>query len=237
MAKRIIDYPETTEIAVDDYLVVGSGILGTRKLLASKIGGGGGGGDVTLIEKVFTENGIYLPSSYNADGFSKVTVDIGTGGNLANGYWIKTTLEGITKKFVQQGMTYNYNTNVFTWTPNSSYVGASLNGSVPIKSTGASGISKITFDISFGENYDHYNNISNVTRPFVIGVTDTLYDQYVYCSGDTVGNYFKAYKLYDGTYANSRVQDEINIPNLTGSLYLLIVFTGWNGTINDLVLS
>ncbi|MBR2540392.1 MAG: hypothetical protein IKE85_06150 [Mogibacterium sp.] len=71
MAKRIIDYPEATEIAVDDYLVVGSAILGTRKLLASKIGGGG---DVTLIEKEFTENGIYLPSSYNADGFSKVTV-------------------------------------------------------------------------------------------------------------------------------------------------------------------
>lgn len=193
-----------------------------------------------LIEKEFTENGIYLPSSYNADGFSKVTIatdSIETGGNLANGYWIKTTLQGITKKLVQQGMTYNYNTNVFTWSPNSSYVGASLNGSVPIKSTGASGISKITFDISFGENYDHYNNISNVTRPFVIGVTDTLYDQYVYCNGDTVENYFKAYKLYDGSYAGQRVTDEIEINNLTDALYLLIVFTGWNGTINDLVLS
>ena len=236
MAQRIIDYPEATSIAVDDYLVVGSEILGTRKLLASKIGGG----DVTLIEKEFTENGIYLPSSYNADGFSKVTVatdSIEAGGNLANGYWVKTTLEGITKKFVQDGMEYNYNTNVFRWTPNSPNVGASLNGYVPIKSTGASGISKITFDISFGENYDHYNNISNVVRPFVIGVTDTLYNQYVYCSGDTVGNYFKAYKMYSGTYANSRVQDEINIPNLTGTLYLLIVFTGWSGTINDLVLS
>lgn len=193
-----------------------------------------------LIEKEFTENGIYLPSSYNADGFSKVTVAAGnveTGGNLANGYWIKTTLEGITKKFVQNGMSYNYNTNVFTWTPNSPYVGASLNGYVPIKSTGDSGISKITFDISLGENYDHYNGEVNVNRPFVIGVTDTLYNQYVYCSGNNVGNYFKAYKMYSGTYANSRVQDEIDTSNLTGTLYLLIVFTGWSGTINDLVLS
>ena len=44
MAKRIIDYPEATDIAVDDYLVVGSDTLGTRKLLASKLGSGGGGG-------------------------------------------------------------------------------------------------------------------------------------------------------------------------------------------------
>ena len=45
MAKRIIDYPEATDIAVDDYVVLGSDTLGTRKLLASKIGGGGGGSD------------------------------------------------------------------------------------------------------------------------------------------------------------------------------------------------
>lgn len=50
MARRIIDYPEATSIAVDDYAVVGSATLGTRKLLASLLGGGGGNDLVTISE-------------------------------------------------------------------------------------------------------------------------------------------------------------------------------------------
>ena len=37
---------------------------------------GGGGGSATLIEKTITENGTYKASSDNADGYSKVTVDV-----------------------------------------------------------------------------------------------------------------------------------------------------------------
>ena len=38
--------------------------------------GGGGGGSATLIEKSVSENGEYNASSDNADGYSKVTVDV-----------------------------------------------------------------------------------------------------------------------------------------------------------------
>lgn len=37
---------------------------------------GGGGGSATLIEKQIIQNGIYNASSDEADGYSKVTVDI-----------------------------------------------------------------------------------------------------------------------------------------------------------------
>ena len=39
-------------------------------------GGGGGGGSATLIEKSITANGEYTATSDNADGYSKVTVDV-----------------------------------------------------------------------------------------------------------------------------------------------------------------
>lgn len=42
--------------------------------------GGGGGGSATLIEKSITENGTYNASADNADGYSKVTVDVAGGG-------------------------------------------------------------------------------------------------------------------------------------------------------------
>lgn len=41
---------------------------------------GGGGGSATLIEKSITENGTYDASADNADGYSKVTVDVAGGG-------------------------------------------------------------------------------------------------------------------------------------------------------------
>ena len=43
--------------------------------------GGGGGGSATLIEKSITENGEYNASADNADGYSKVTVDVAGGGS------------------------------------------------------------------------------------------------------------------------------------------------------------
>lgn len=41
--------------------------------------GGGGGGSSTLIEKSISANGVYNASSDNADGYSKVTVDVPSG--------------------------------------------------------------------------------------------------------------------------------------------------------------
>lgn len=40
--------------------------------------GGGGSGDILLIPKTITENGGYLPSADNADGYSEATVNVST---------------------------------------------------------------------------------------------------------------------------------------------------------------
>lgn len=40
--QRIIDFPETTEVADDDYILMDSETDGTKKILVSSIGGGGG---------------------------------------------------------------------------------------------------------------------------------------------------------------------------------------------------
>ena len=44
--KRIIQYNEETTPALDDYLIMDSPTAGTRKILASNIGGGSGGGGI-----------------------------------------------------------------------------------------------------------------------------------------------------------------------------------------------
>jgi hypothetical protein len=56
---------------IEDALLAASGLMG---------GGGGGGGSATLIEKSVTANATYKASDDNADGYSKVTV------NVANSY-------------------------------------------------------------------------------------------------------------------------------------------------------
>ena len=59
---------------IEDALLAASGLLGGGS------GGGGGGGSATLIEKSVTANATYKASDDNADGYSKVTV------NVANTY-------------------------------------------------------------------------------------------------------------------------------------------------------
>lgn len=54
-------------MSVHDTLLAVSGVLG---------GSGSGGGSATLITKSVTQNGTYNASSDNADGYSKVTVDV-----------------------------------------------------------------------------------------------------------------------------------------------------------------
>lgn len=52
------------------------------------------GGSATLIDKTITENGTYLASEDNADGYSKVTVDVqGGGGRLIPNFTYNTLFE------------------------------------------------------------------------------------------------------------------------------------------------
>lgn len=112
------------------------------------------------------------------------------------------------------------------------YVGCSLNGIMDLSDMG---FTKLKYDITFGSKcYD--SEAGQNIRPFVIGVADQIFNQYVYVSQDTAPSYFQAYDLYDVNYLNQNVVGEIDISNVEGAFYLLVVATGWNVTINSLEL-
>ena len=56
--------------------VLSSSLYGSYTIKLEKILSDGGGSEPTLIAKTITENGTYLASSDNADGFSSVTVNV-----------------------------------------------------------------------------------------------------------------------------------------------------------------
>jgi hypothetical protein len=65
------------QVALNDTAAAKSMVIGQK----GENGIGGGGDSATLIEKSITENGVYNASDDNADGYSKVTVDVaGSGG-------------------------------------------------------------------------------------------------------------------------------------------------------------
>lgn len=64
-----------------------TGTIRTSKLSSTVYGGFAPYSDVTLIQKTITANGVYLPSSDNADGYSAVTVNVQSSDN--NNFVIK----------------------------------------------------------------------------------------------------------------------------------------------------
>lgn len=115
---------------------------------------------------------------------------------------------------------------------NGSYVGCSLNGIIDLS---GKGFKKLKYDVTFGsKNYD--SEYSQNIRPFIVGVTDQIYNQYIYANQDNVASYFKAHDLYDVNYLNQHVTGEVDISKVSGQFYLLVVATGWNVKINSLVL-
>lgn len=89
MGERIIDYPEALTIANDDYVLLDGITGGSKKILASELGGGGGG-NVPELQVMFnsgqtgeetytiTENGKYLiVVSYSYNGSGSITLPSG----------------------------------------------------------------------------------------------------------------------------------------------------------------
>lgn len=69
---RILSLTEASGISENDDILVDSPTLGSRRIKAKYFQGG----DPIVIEKTITENGIYNASTDNADGYSKVTVNV-----------------------------------------------------------------------------------------------------------------------------------------------------------------
>lgn len=137
--KRIIQYNEELTPALDDYLLLDSPTAGTRKILASNIGGGssGGGGinystaeqDTGLLwvdgkhiyQKTYYNTYSYLENgdslSFGSDVINKyvinsvVMVDDGNGANTTSLYGVKCVPDG--RAYFQSGGTLSGNINMY----------------------------------------------------------------------------------------------------------------------------
>lgn len=69
MGKRIFQYPEVTELAEDDYIMIDSEADDTRCILASKIA-------PSLMSKTVTERKVYTASEDGVKGYSSVNVKV-----------------------------------------------------------------------------------------------------------------------------------------------------------------
>lgn len=126
----------------------------------------------------------------------------------------------------------NYDNSIDISWESGVYVGCSLNGIIDLSDMG---FTKLKYDVTFGSKcYD--SEAGQNIRPFIIGVTDQIYNQYVYASQSDVSTYFQEYDLYDVNYLNQNVVGEVDISEVTGPFYLLVVATGWNVTINSIEL-
>ena len=185
---------------------------------------GGGGSSVEVEEITITENGTTTAPSGKA--YSPVNVNVPNNNNI-----VQTPRYRLYKEdFID--VISNYDNSIQISWDSGVYVGCSLNGIMDLSSKG---FTKLKYDVSFGaKNYD--SEVGQNIRPFIIGVTDQIRTGYVYASQSTANQFFKEYDLYDVDYLNQHVVGEVDLSDVEGSFYLLVVATGWNVTINSIEL-
>lgn len=156
------------------------------------------------------------------------------GGTIEDGYNINASLKALGNVYHDSSMSYEIDNDSFdiNWDDIGTQIGFSFNGDVNLK---ASDIQRISYKIDFGTCYDNARN-QNI-RPFVIGVTGTIKttpSTGIYFDPSQVDNYFTKYKMYYKDVCNTTVEDYIDISDIEGPCYLLIVATGWIASITDL---
>ena len=179
------------------------------------------------LNETITENGeyTYTPSS-GKDAFSSATINV----NVDTHDNYVQTPRYIAYKEASMNIAYNYDNIAITYT-NGVQLGCSLNGIVNLS---GKNFTKLKYKITTGDCYDHMN--SQNVRPFIIGITNQVRTAYVYASQTTAPNFFTAYNVHDVNDINKTITGEIDISNITGDMYLLVVATGWNVTIDNIIL-
>lgn len=205
--KRLLDYDTTTEYANDDYILL-DGANGTKKILVSSVAGGGGG-----------ESG---------------------GGNMKDGFSPKLIFTDLFTEYKQSSMTSSYDTSgdepVFKIVYGSGgNVGYSLNGKFNLKDSKEAGVKSIKFKLKTGTCYDA--SAQQNIRPLVIATRNTTSTSYVYYNQAQVIQNCTSWRIYDVNYINQTIEGSLDISNLTGDIYLLIIATGWNVDIEEFELS
>ena len=174
--------------------------------------------DITI-----TENGTYTPPS-GTDGYNDITVDVETHDNYVQ------SPRYIVYKEASMNVAYNYDNIAITYN-NGIQLGCSLNGIVNLS---GKNFTKLKYKITTGDCYDHMN--SQNVRPFIIGITNQVRNSFVYASQTTAPQFFTAYNAHDVNDINKTITGEIDISNITGDMYLLVVATGWNVVIDNIIL-
>lgn len=200
--------------------------LTRKEMFLLKASEGGGGGDVKVEPLTVTENGTY---SEEGKAYSPVIVNVQGGGK-------------VTIPFTQLGDLYHEGNIDAIATDNhiisqyeiGVYCGLSFNGTLDLTDLG---YSKMKYKIITKECYDSLNG-QNI-RPLIVGISEYQYDSYVYASQTTAPRYYKngKYNVYDVNYINSTIEGEIDLSDLTGTNYLLIVATGWTMEVVELTFS
>lgn len=110
-------------------------------------------------------------------------------------------------------------------------IGISLNGLVDLSNRN---FKKLCYDINTGDCYDSINQDN--THPLVIGVSSESPDECLMVTPETISDYFEAYDSYDADDINDHLTGEIDISEVSGPFYFLLVAPGWNVTINYITL-
>lgn len=200
--------------------------------------------DYEIVTTVANDDYILLDSLTN--GTNKILVSnlisgsANYGGNLKDNYVIKTSFLDLFNEYKQSSMTSSYDTSgdepVFKIVyGGGGNVGYSLNGKFNLKDSKEAGVKSIKFKLKTGTCYDA--SAQQNIRPLVIATRNTTSTSYVYYNQAQVQQNCTSWRIYDVNYINQTIEGSLDISNLTGDIYLLIIATGWNVDIEEFELS
>lgn len=173
----------------------------------------------TMDAITITQNGTYLPESYNLGGFNQVVVNI-PNDNKVTSFALKNSVynEG------GSTITYNYDSISTVW-GGFSNIGCSIVFQVPFRNK-----NKIIVDIGlYGDSYQHTQNLSTRNFNTAVGVTDIALNTYVNLDNLETNNHLLADTEFNGitNYNLTDIHREIDISELTNQdLYLFIQIPG-----------
>lgn len=167
-----------------------------------RTGGGGSGGSATLITKSITQNGTYLATDDNADGYSEVTVDVVGGGEVVTQFryikWQITANGGQSHMQMSEFGFKDSNGNIMTlpsgYSASSSLPTVSANEGVDRLFDGSTD-TKMTMSFPSG-------SVEDIVIDFGSGnsIDITEYPYYYWCSGvddsQYVGRNPQSWKIY-----------------------------------------
>lgn len=174
----------------------------------------------TMDDVTITQNGTYLPASYNLDGFDQVVVNVPSTPQNITSFVLNRLVAN------QGGSTITYNVDsINTVWGGSSNIGCCINFQTPIRNK-----SKVIIDIGlYGDSYQHLNNVSTRNFNTAIGFTDIVQNSFIDLDNLDLNNHLIIDEEFNGInyYNQSNIHKEIDISSYTNTdLYLFFQIPG-----------